>query len=99
MITRMTSEEEISRLVHLCRIECTEEEKRALASHLDKVLDYVNQLNAVDVSQVEPCLSVLDGMPGPLREDEVGPTLSVQEFLSNAPAHVGGMIKVPPVLK
>ncbi len=95
----MISEEEIAHLVHLCRIECTEEEKKALAIHLDKVLDYVKQLNQVDTVGVEPCLNVLDGKPNSLREDEEGPTLSVQEFLSNAPAHVGGMIKIPPVFK
>lgn len=95
----MISEEEIEHLAHLCRIECTEEEKKSLRAHLDKVLDYVKQLSQVNTVGIEPCLHVIEANANVLREDVEGPTLSVQEFLSNAPAHVGGMIKVPPVLK
>jgi len=34
-----------------------------------------------------------------MREDLVVPTLTREEFLANAPAHVGGMVRVPPVIK
>lgn len=95
----MISEDEITHLANLCRIECSEEEKKALATHLDKVLAYVDQLNEVDTSAVEPCLSTLAGTPTPLREDVPGPTLDQRDFLANAPAAIGGMIKVPTVLK
>jgi aspartyl-tRNA(Asn)/glutamyl-tRNA(Gln) amidotransferase subunit C len=91
----MVSEEEISRLAKLCRIECSEEEKRELAAHLDKVLHYVEQLNEVETRGVAPCLHVMEGLAAPLREDEVGPTLPLEKFLANADASIGGLIKIP----
>jgi aspartyl-tRNA(Asn)/glutamyl-tRNA(Gln) amidotransferase subunit C len=34
-----------------------------------------------------------------LREDEVTETLDRETFLANSPAHIGGMIRVPPIIK
>jgi aspartyl-tRNA(Asn)/glutamyl-tRNA(Gln) amidotransferase subunit C len=34
-----------------------------------------------------------------MREDKVGETLPRELFLANAPSHVGGLIRVPPVIK
>lgn len=93
----MIRKEEILHLAYLCRIECTEEESETLAHHLDRVIAYVDLLNEVDTSKVDPHFHFLDEMRSPLREDEEGSTLSTQVFLHNAPAHVGGMIKIPPV--
>ncbi len=95
----MVSEEEVARLARLCRIDCSEEEKKALAAHLDKVLHYVDQLNEVDTTGVQPCLHVLDGMIAPLREDVEGQTLSLEKFLANADAPVNGLIKIPPMFE
>lgn len=93
----MIRKKEILHLAYLCRIECSEEEGEKLAQHLDKVITYIDLLNEVDTTQIEHRFHFLDEMRSPLREDEEGSTLSTQEFLDNAPAHVGGMIKIPPV--
>lgn len=92
-------ENEMNKLTHLCRIECSEEEKKALHGHLASVLKYIDQLNEVDVQGIEPCYSVLETLSNVMREDKVGESLSREAFLANAPAHVGGMIRVPPVIK
>lgn len=92
-------EKELEQLIQLCRIECTAEEKKALQSHLSNVLKYVEQLQEVDVTGVEPCYSVLETVVNAMREDEVKDLLPRELFLANAPAHVGGMIRVPPVIK
>ena len=92
-------EEELDKLIHLCRIECTAEERNSLRENLSKVLDYVQELQAVNTQGVEPCLHVLKTHTNVMREDLVGPLLSREEFLANAPAHVGGMIRVPPVIR
>ncbi|MBI3236171.1 MAG: aspartyl/glutamyl-tRNA amidotransferase subunit C [Chlamydiales bacterium] len=42
---------------------------------------------------------VLKGLRNVMRKDEVGTPLSREEFLANAPSHVGGMVRVPPVIK
>jgi aspartyl-tRNA(Asn)/glutamyl-tRNA(Gln) amidotransferase subunit C len=90
-------EEELLKLAKLCRIECTEEEKKKLAHNLKSVLDYIEQLDEVDTADVEPCYCVLEAS-NVFREDEVGETLSRELFLANAPSHTGGMIRVPPVM-
>lgn len=92
-------EKEIEKLAKLCRIECTEDQKKSLHKHLASVLAYVDQLKEVDVEGVQPCYCVLETLSNVLREDVVGEVLSRELFLANAPAHVGGMIRVPPVIK
>jgi aspartyl-tRNA(Asn)/glutamyl-tRNA(Gln) amidotransferase subunit C len=86
-------------LTHLCRIECNEEELEVLLHDLKKVLSYVEQLQEVDTKDVPPCNQVLEDFANVMREDIEGETLSRELFLSNAPAHVGGMIRVPTVIK
>lgn len=89
----------IAKLTKLSRIDCSEEEQEALLKDLKKILNYVEQLQEVDTENVPPCNHVLADMFNVTREDEIGSTLSREEFLSNAAAHVGGLIRVPPVLK
>lgn len=92
-------ENEVNKLAKLCRIECTEAEKKALHAQLASILKYVQQLSEVDTDSVDPCYSVLGTLANVMRDDVVGELLSREEFLSNAPAHVGGMVRVPPVIK
>ena len=91
--------ETIKNLTLLSRIACTEEEQEALLQDLGKILKYFEQLEEIDTSKVPPCNHVLEGMSNVMREDVVGKTLSREEFLKNAPSHVGGLIRVPPVKK
>lgn len=89
----------IQALSELSRIECSEAEQEALLKDLQKILDYVDQLQEIDTSQVAPCNHVLEGMVNVAREDEVGLTMPREDFLSNVPSHTGGMVRVPPVFK
>jgi aspartyl-tRNA(Asn)/glutamyl-tRNA(Gln) amidotransferase subunit C len=93
------NEKELEKLAKLCRIACTEEEKKALHSHIAGVLKYMEQLKEVATEGVEPCYRVQETQSCEMRHDEVGDLLSTEKFLANAPAHVGGMIRVPPVIK
>lgn len=89
----------IEELTKLSRIGCTEEEQEALLQDLKKILNYFEQLNEIDTEHVLPCNHVLDDIVNVMREDETGETMPRETFLANAPAHIGGMIRVPPVLK
>lgn len=86
-------------LTQLSRIECTEEEQTALLKDLENILEYIDLLNEVDTENIAPCNHVLEETSNVMREDETGETLSREVFLSNAPAQIGGMIRVPPVIK
>jgi aspartyl-tRNA(Asn)/glutamyl-tRNA(Gln) amidotransferase subunit C len=92
-------EKELEKLTKLCHIDCTEEEKKALHNQLTNFLKYVEQLDEVDTQGVQPCYRVLETLTNVMREDEVGELLSRELFLANSPAHVGGMVRVPPVIK
>ncbi len=91
--------EELDKLAKLCRIECTEDEKKNLSSQIADILSYVEQLDQVNTQGVAPCDSVLGTLMNVMREDGVGRLLPRELFLANAPSHVGGMIRVPPVIK
>lgn len=89
----------IQQLTRLCRIDCTEEEQESLLKDLRKILNYIEQLQEVDTENIPPCNHVLEGLANVMREDIVGEVLNREIFLANAPAHIGGMIRVPPIIK
>ncbi len=91
--------ETIKQLTRLCRIDCTEEEQESLLNDLKKILEYIEQLQQINTENVPPLNHVLEGMANVMREDIVGQVLDRESFLANAPSHIGGMIRVPPVIK
>jgi aspartyl-tRNA(Asn)/glutamyl-tRNA(Gln) amidotransferase subunit C len=93
------NEESIRNLSRLCRIELKDEEVDPLCKNLKRVLDYVSQLQEVDVSDLSPHSHSDEQGIDALRADRVGHQLPREVFLANAPDQVGGMIRVPPVMK
>lgn len=93
------NETEIEKLARLARIECSEEEKKKLSESLSRIVSYVELLDEVDTEGVLPCNHILEEHVNVFRIDAVGALLSREAFLANAPAQIGGMIKVPPVMK
>lgn len=89
----------IQNLIGLCRINCSEKEQESLLLDLEKILNYFEQLQEIDTKDVAPCYHVLEEACNVMREDVVGETLPRELFLANAPSQIGGMIRVPPVIK
>lgn len=90
----------LENLKRLCRIECTPEEDLDILQSLTRVLGYMEQLNEVNTSEVASCNTVLQSiLKNPLREDIVDNSFPREEFLHNAPDQIGGMVRVPPVMK
>lgn len=89
----------IAKLTKLSRIDCTDQEQDALLNDLKKIIDYIEQLQEVNTDNVSPCNHVLADIVNVMREDIAGPTLPRDEFIANAPSHIGGLIRVPPILK
>jgi aspartyl-tRNA(Asn)/glutamyl-tRNA(Gln) amidotransferase subunit C len=88
----------IKNLSQLSRIECNEADQEALLKDLQSIINYFEQLEEVDTTNVAPCNHVLSAMVNVEREDAVKETLPRETFLSNASSRVGGLIKVPPVI-
>lgn len=89
----------IASLIRLSRIKCTEQEQIELLNNLRQMLDYFEQLNEIDTKEVPVCNHVLENVVNVTREDQIGETMPRELFLANAPSQIGGMIRVPPVIK
>ncbi len=87
-------------LKKLCRIDCTPEEEQDILNSLQRILEYMGQLDEVNTEGVRSCNYVIPSMAKKkLREDEEKDLLSRDKFLNNAPDQIGGMVRVPPVMK
>jgi len=92
--------EEVRRIAALARLRLTPEDERTFAVQLSAILDYVKQLEELDVSQVEPMTHALAaGEAATLREDEARPSLEPEEALRNAPEREGTCFKVPRIIE
>ena len=88
------TKELIHKLSQLARIRVNEEDLR---EQLADIIDYVELLSEVDTKDVPPCIQVVEGLDAELRDDEEGELLTT--FLDGVPDQVGGMVRVPPVMK
>ena len=91
-------EMDLSSAVKLARIELTPEEEQRLAPQLGEVLQYVEKLNELDVSDVEPTAHATP-LSNVMREDEPRESLSQEEALRNAPKTANGLFVVPKIVE
>ena len=82
----------------VARIEVTDEEAEALEKELSGILDWVKQLDEVDVGNVEPMTRVTP-MTLKKREDKVTDGEIVEQVLANAPQREGDFFVVPKVVE
>ncbi|HEY5565579.1 MAG TPA: Asp-tRNA(Asn)/Glu-tRNA(Gln) amidotransferase subunit GatC [Rhodothermia bacterium] len=88
------SVEEVRHIAKLARLRLSDREETAMASQLSQILDYIEQLNELDTSGVEPMSHVLD-LVNATREDVVEQRISHEEALQNAPAADSDYFRVP----
>ncbi|MDJ0652426.1 MAG: Asp-tRNA(Asn)/Glu-tRNA(Gln) amidotransferase subunit GatC [Simkaniaceae bacterium] len=93
------NKESLADLTKLCRINCSDDELKALLQNLKSILGYIDQLKEVDTKDVPVCNHVSQEVETFMREDEVTESLDRTIFLENSPSHVGGMVRVPTVIK
>jgi aspartyl-tRNA(Asn)/glutamyl-tRNA(Gln) amidotransferase subunit C len=90
--------ETVKRVAHLARIRVNEDEVEGLRSELNAILGFVEQLNEVDVTGVEPMTSVIP-MRMKQRADAVTEGGHPEDILANAPARLGNYFLVPKVVE
>ncbi len=83
---------------HLARLSLTPEEEKSFEGQLGQVLDYIKQLEKVNVTNVEPTAHAFP-LVNVTRADVVQPSLTHEEALQNAPAHVRGLFQVPKIVE
>jgi aspartyl-tRNA(Asn)/glutamyl-tRNA(Gln) amidotransferase subunit C len=89
--------EALHKIAHLARLEVRPEEEADLLNSLNEVLNWMEHLNEVDTTGVEP-LTHISGETNVLREDEVKNQLPREQALANAPQHDGQFFEVPKVM-
>lgn len=91
------TKELITHIAELAHLKLTDEEIKKFQKELSQILDYVNQLNEVDTSNVEPLHHPLPLM-NVFREDKVKKSIEREEALKNAPDSTDEFFKVPKVI-
>jgi len=89
--------QDVRYVAQLARLSFTEEEEQRLATELNAILQYMEQLNRLDTREVAPLTHVLE-LGNVLREDTPVPSLPREEALQNAPARTEAFFRVPKVL-
>jgi len=90
--------EALQKIAHLARLEVSPEEEADLLRSLNGVLTWMEQLNEVDTTGVEPLVHMSDET-NVLRDDIVGNHLPREQALANAPQHDGQFFEVPKVME
>ena len=103
------TEKDVVYVAALANLELTAQETSQLTEHLDSILAYIDKLNELDTSNVEPMAQVLyrGSQANPetsdevsaLRADQVRPSLGQELAVANAPESGAGQFKVPKVIE
>ncbi len=89
---------DVKYVAHLARLRLTAEEEEIFGAQLAHVLDYMETLNQLDVSQVEPTAHAVP-LANVTRPDEPHPSLPHEEAMRNAPAPLNGLFQVPKIVE
>ena len=94
----MPVEIDIEHVARLARLELTDEEKARLRDQLGVILENAAKVSEVATDDVPPTAYAIP-RSNVLRPDEVTPSLSVEEVLSNAPEVEDDRFKVPKIVE
>ena len=89
--------EQVDDIARLAKLSFSQDEKEKFVEQFNQILDYMEKLNELDTSEVEPTYNVL-ALNNVMRKDEVKPWLSQDEALANAPRSNHGFFSVPKVI-
>ena len=92
---------DVRKVAKLAHLEITEEEVAMYTPQMADIVKYVEQLNELDTTDIEPMLGGLTDEGAATaadRDDIVTPSFTQEEALGEAPAAVSGHFQVPKVL-
>ena len=88
----------VQKIARLARIRVAEDELDGLADELSGILGWIEQLNEVDTTGVEPMTAVV-AMTNPQRDDAVTDGAITDQVVANAPQPAGSFFTVPRVVE
>ena len=89
---------DVKYVAHLARLSLSPDEEQQIGAQLGNILSYIEKLNEVDVTGVEPTAHAFP-LVNVTRPDEVRPSLSNEDALRNAPAKANGLFMVPKIVE
>ncbi|MGD0087366.1 MAG: Asp-tRNA(Asn)/Glu-tRNA(Gln) amidotransferase subunit GatC [Verrucomicrobiota bacterium] len=89
---------DVKYVAHLARLQLSSDEEKKLSAQLGHILGYIEKLNELDVTGVEPTAHAVP-MVNVTRPDEIQPSLPHDEALRNAPARANGLFMVPKIVE
>lgn len=92
------TKEEVKRIAELARLTIEESEVSDFVTEMNRLLDYMDKLNELDTTDIEPLSHPLEGTNF-FREDKVIPSLPISETMKNAPSSDGEFFLVPKVIR
>jgi len=88
---------QVKKVAKLSRLQLSEEEVKEFTGQLSAVLDYMEKLNELDTTNVEPLAHCLP-ITNIFRDDCIKKSLGTEKTLANAPQRDGDFFKVPKIL-
>lgn len=86
-------------VANLARLQLSDEEAEGLQKDMNKILGYIETLNELDISDVEPLDHVTEITATSFRKDEAKEPLSHEDALKNAPDADSDYFRVPKVIE
>ena len=93
----MIDREQVHKVARLARLELTPEEEEQFTIQLGGILNYVEQMNELDVTNVIPTTRAID-VSNVTRQDKLQPYPERDAILSSAPQQEGEFFKVPKIM-
>lgn len=98
----MLTDKEVNHIAGLARIKISEKEEKGLKKDLSSILEYIDKLNEVDTTEIEP-LYQTTGLVDSFRSDEPRGEFKMDEDLNEklvgqAPHKEGRFVKVKSIL-
>lgn len=92
------TKQDVDYIAVLARLAFTDAEKEKLTGEMNSILGYMEKLNALDTTGIEP-LSNMNDRTNVLRPDDIVPSISNTDALRNAPDKQDRFFKVPKVIE
>ena len=92
----MPTKIDIKKIAQLAHLKLEHAESNRLEKHLEQIIDYIDQLNSLDTSNIEPTSHVLP-VQNVFREDNVFKFNNIN-YLDGSPAHSKGHYEVPKII-
>ncbi|MEC7896098.1 MAG: Asp-tRNA(Asn)/Glu-tRNA(Gln) amidotransferase subunit GatC [Cyanobacteriota bacterium] len=89
--------DDVRKVAHLARLDLPEDKITTYTGQLERILDYVDQLQSVDTDGVPPTTRAVE-VVNVTRQDKVVATEVREELLDQAPLREGDFFRVPKIL-